>query len=57
MNLMFVGVHNIGKTMLLKEFRKHGKTTKRVTVSDTHVLLCHYDNHKIYFHQLINACQ
>ena len=43
MNLMFVGVHNIGKTMLLREFRKHGKTTKRVTVSDMHVLLCHYD--------------
>lgn len=33
MNLMFVGVHNIGKTMLLREIRKYGKTTKKVTVS------------------------
>ncbi|XP_061197490.1 leucine-rich repeat serine/threonine-protein kinase 1-like [Saccostrea echinata] len=31
MNLMFVGVHNIGKTMLLREIRKYGKTTQKIT--------------------------
>lgn len=38
MNLMFVGVHNIGKTMLLREIRKYGKTTKKVTVSLDNVI-------------------